>query len=44
MGELQTLDDLDRETQWDQTWELGEQVLELVSRYIQRDRCGGRTS
>ncbi|PIL37754.1 hypothetical protein GSI_01448 [Ganoderma sinense ZZ0214-1] len=31
---LTSLDDLYRETRWDQTWELGGQVLELVSRYV----------
>ncbi|KAI1784996.1 P-loop containing nucleoside triphosphate hydrolase protein [Ganoderma leucocontextum] len=31
---LGSLDDLYRETKWDQTWELGEQVLQLVMVYV----------
>ena len=31
---LGTLDDLYRETKWDQTWELGEQVLALAHQYV----------
>ena len=41
---LGSLDDLDRETEWPGTWEMGEEVLELVQRCRVRDRCCVRTS
>lgn len=41
---LGSLEDLDRETEWPGTWEMGEEVLELVQRCRVRDRCRVRTS
>ena len=32
---LGSLDDLYEETKWHETWELGDQVLELVSKYVE---------
>ena len=37
---LGTLEDLYKETKWDQTWELGGEVLQLVRQYVFSDYHG----